>query len=75
VDLTLNDGALEVVEPESVDVGVFNHFSPPRRTKVVTLKQGENRLVVHTAAPEEGRWFFGAKFLTPEGRPLTDLAF
>jgi hypothetical protein len=48
-----------------------------RKTAVLHLRQGRNRLVVHSRPAQKKRpwWYFGGRFETPEGAEMADLAF
>ena len=63
--------------PVRGEEGVPPFFRRPRRTPVVRLRAGENTLVVDTrpSSSEWPIWFFGAAVVTPDGDPMTDLAF
>ncbi|MGC9347097.1 MAG: TIM-barrel domain-containing protein [Anaerolineae bacterium] len=77
VALYLNNEEVAILPREEVPEDVPVQFRPPVRTAVLRLEEGENTLVVATESPEEprGRWFFGGKFLTPEGEDIVDLTY
>ena len=74
--LYLNGRELDVV-PAEEEASVDPFFRGPRRTGVIRLRAGENTLVVDSrpSPAERPVWFFGAALVTPDGDPMTDLAF
>jgi alpha-glucosidase len=51
----------------------YPYLRAVRRTPVVRLRAGENRLVVKVQSPrvgEDSRWYFGAAVVTLQGRPV-----
>ena len=48
-----------------------------RKTAVLRLRQGRNRLVVHSKPAQKKRpwWYLGGRFETPDGAEMTDLSF
>ena len=63
--------------PAKVESVPHPFFRKSRRTAVVRLQAGQNRLLVSTKPPQDGRrnWFLGAAITTPAGDLMTGLAF
>ena len=81
-EVYLNGQQIEEIPGEEEKTPRPPFFRPTRRTAIMHLRAGENRLLVHTATSSSRSlstgtpdWLFGAAFTTPDGDPMTDLLF
>ncbi len=66
------------VAPHPDEANVRPHFRSAHRTEPLTLRAGENVLLIRSAPSEEEKlywWYFGARFVDTKGELLLDLDF